>query len=116
MTDPVSEVCKFGEQLRRQFATEFDSDPPGFKDRAMRALSSALPLKRGRPAETNITLAADLRAQDKEWKEIYPQCIPAHETLSREAQRIAEENLRAAVRSRRNAQRRRKPALDSFAK
>ena len=107
MRDPVSQIGRFGEKLRREFATEFDDDPAGFKQSAMRALSAALPLKRGRPAESNITLAADLLAQRKEWKEIYPQCIPAYRSLSRDSQRVAEENLRASVRSRRNARKRR---------
>ena len=107
MRDPLSQVGRFCEHFKRRFAHEFDKDPAGFKRRVMRGISKALSLKRGRRPESNISLAANLLAQGKEWREIYPLCIESHQSLGRDSRRIAEENLRAAVRSRRNARRRR---------
>jgi hypothetical protein len=110
LTDLISQIGSFGEDLKRRFALEFEKDPPAFKQLVLCALSKAFVLKRGRRPESNITLAADLRAQGKEWREIYPLCIKNYPTLCRNSQRIEEENLRAAVRSRRNAQKRRTSA------
>lgn len=60
----------------------------------------------------NVTLAERLHNEHKAWKEIYPLCIPGYRSLSVDSQRVAAENLRAAVRARRNARRRRNPAQE----
>jgi hypothetical protein len=110
LTDLSAQIGSFCEDLKRRFALDFETDPPAFKRLVMCALSKAFALKRGRRPESNITLAADLRAQGKKWCEIYPLCIKDYPRLNRDSQRIDEENLRAAVRARRNAQKRRTSA------
>jgi hypothetical protein len=60
-----------------------------------------------------VTKAMELRRQGRDWKQIYPQAILNHPSLDPPVRRQAESNLRAAVRSRRNARKRRKrPAMN----
>jgi len=71
---------------------------------------------------TRLTATAGLKEfsfarrnkHDQDWKQIYPQCIPNYSILDPAVRRQAESNLRAAIRARRNAARRRKqcPAAD----
>jgi hypothetical protein len=99
-------------RLRREFAAEIERAPPGFKRRAARLLKTLLPPRPGRPCDDNITRAIELRSEEKAWKEVYPICIPAYETLERDARYWAQLRLRDAVRSRRNTQKRRKSQTD----
>ena len=55
-----------------------------------------------------------LRKQSLDWAEIYSQCIPGYSQLPPASRRVAQDNLRAARRSRRNAKKRRKPPHGCF--
>lgn len=101
--------------LRRDFAPRIAEDPKQFKRLAVFYLKRYLPPGPGRTAGDAITRAIDLRKQRLEWKDIYPQCIPLYSELPPAVRRLAEQNLRAARRSRGNAARRRKPAGSFFA-
>lgn len=107
-------VQEFGGLLRREFATEIERDARGFKRDAVCLLRAALSPGPGRPRSKAVTLAIQLRAQGKPWQAIYAQCIPA--SLVDDARQVAQSRLRCAVRSRRTAGRRRKSAVDSYAK
>lgn len=101
-------VQRFAARLRRDFAPVIARDPKKFKRQVVFFLKRELPPGPGRPAEDATTRAIALRKQHVEWKAIYPQCIPHHSELPPAERRLAEQNLRAAPRSRRNAARRRK--------
>lgn len=103
-------VTKFAQRLSRLHPDEIGRDPKKFKRRVISILRRKLPPFAGRPAEESITRAAALREKGHEWREIYPMCIPNHIDLIATDRRHAESNLRAALRSRRNAARRRKHA------
>lgn len=100
-------IARFAKRLLRLHPDEITRDPRKFKRRAVAILRRKLPPFAGRPAEESITRAAALRAQAREWREIYPICILNHTSLTAADRRQAESNLRAALRSRRNAAKRR---------
>jgi hypothetical protein len=102
------EVKRFAARLRREHAEEIKRDARGFKHRACGLLKRCLPPFAGRPTEDSITVAAELRKQDRPWKEVYPVVIPDYATLDTPVRRQAESNLRSALRSRRNARKRRR--------
>lgn len=107
MGDLRKRIRRIAQDLRRDYATEIDADARGFKKRVARLLKLSLPPFPGRPTEPAVTEAIKLRKQGKEWKHIYPQAIPDHAVLDPIQKRYSEANLRAAVRSRQNAARRR---------
>ena len=100
-------VKRLAVRLRLEQAGEVRSDAKGFKNRVCGLLRRNLPPFTGRPTEDSITTAAEFRKQNRQWKEIYPLVIPGHAALDPPVRRQAESNLRAALRSRRNARRRR---------
>lgn len=114
-TDLGQVVGQFSSQLRRDFASEIAADPKGFKKRVVHWLRRSLPPFAGRPSEASITNAINLRLRGETWKQVYPQLIPSHSAMDAAVRRLAESNLRAAVRSRRNARRRRKHRRQSSA-
>jgi hypothetical protein len=113
-------IKEIAARLRRDFAAYIAGDPKKFKREAVRYLKLYLPPGPGRPQEDAITTAIKLRKQRVNWKEIYAQCIPDHSKMLPAIRRLAEQNLRAARRSRLNAARRtrrreKKSPLGSFA-
>jgi hypothetical protein len=111
----IQEVQQLAARLKRQRAKELAQDPAGFRREAVRAFRASLSPGPGRPRTPNVTLAEKLRDKGKPWQEIYPLCITNYAGLNVDSQRVEAENLRSAVRSRRNARRRRKPLLNSSA-
>ena len=107
-------VQEFGDLLRREFATEIEHDASRFKRDAVCFLRAALSPGPGRPRSEAVTLAIELRTQGKSWQAAYAQCIPS--SLVDDPRQLAQSRLRSAVRARRTAGRRRKPAVDSYAK
>jgi hypothetical protein len=105
---------EFAARLLAEFALEIERDPRGFKERALRLLRQNLPPRPGRPCDGQITRAAMMRAQGKDWREIYAACLP--NTLLPESRQVAQSRLRSAVRSRGNARKRRKHGLISSEK
>ena len=101
------EAKRFAERITKLFASEIASDPRGFKKRVTAILKRNLPPFPGRPTEQSITHAARLKGGGTGWQEIYPVVIPDHAQLDPATRRQAESNLRSAIRSRRNARRRR---------
>jgi len=101
------DVKQFTARLQRRYPDQIAADPKAFKKRARGLVGRNLPPFAGRPMEESINQAAELRKQEHEWKEIYPLVIPDHARLDAALRRQAESNLRAALRSRRNARRRR---------
>lgn len=101
-------VRSFAERLTREFPREIAQDPPAFKRRVVHDLKVSLPPYPGRPALESVSKATELREKKKAWREVYCACIPGYADLDRPNRHLAEYNLRAAVRSRRNARRRRK--------
>jgi len=95
-------------RLRREFACEIAADPKGFKKQVTYHLKRHLPPFAGRPTEDSVTKTIDLRKRGNQWKAIYPLVILNCAQLDAAVRRQAESNLRAAVRSRRNAAKRRK--------
>jgi hypothetical protein len=108
-------------KLARRYAHVFDGKPT-LKDVAVRYFRALLqPHRRfspGRPCEQHITTASRLfktyrkrhstETNSATWARVYPVAIPGLDTLvPREASR-QKRNLRAAVRSRPNARRRRR--------
>jgi hypothetical protein len=94
--------------LCRDFAEAITADPKGFKKQATHHLKLHLPPFAGRPTEDSVTRAIELRRRGSQWKAIYPLVIPNCSQLDAAVRRQTESNLRAAVRSRRNAAKRRK--------
>ena len=109
------EVKRFATRITKLFAPEIASDPRGFKRNVTTILKRNLPPFPGRPTEQSITSAVMFRRCGQDWKQIYPQVIPNHANLDSAVRRQAESNLRASVRSRRNARQRRKHMKDSIA-
>ena len=101
-------ISRFAARLQRQHSEEITKDPKKFKCRVVAFLRQKLPPFPGRPNEATITKAIELRKDAQEWQQIYPQCIPNHSRLEPAVRMQAESNLRAAIRARRNAARRRK--------
>jgi hypothetical protein len=111
----TQEVQQLAARLKRQRAKELAQDPAGFRREAVRAFRASLSPGPGRPRTPNVTLAEELRQQKKSWQEIYPLCIENYPSLNVDSQRVEAENLRSAVRSRRNTRRRRNRSLNSSA-
>lgn len=109
------EVKRFARRLCRIFAGEISSDPRTFKKGVIEILRRHLPPFAGRPTEESITMAATLREKSREWPEVYRLVIPGHSELDPATRRQAESNLRSAIRSRRNARKRRKGRLKLIA-
>jgi hypothetical protein len=105
--DCAREAKQFAKRISKQFASEIASDPRSFKKQLTRIIKRNLPPFPGRPTEQSITHAARLRAEGNGWQDIYPVVIPNHAQLDPASRRVAESNLRSAIRSRRNARRRR---------
>ena len=97
----------FAARLCSDFEQELGQDAPHFKRRVIHELKLALPPHAGRPRLDTATSATGLRFQGAPWKRIYPRCISDYCSLDRDSRRLAEYNLRCAVRSRRNAAQRR---------
>jgi hypothetical protein len=104
-------VNNFADRLRSEFCAEIRRDVRGFKRRVVRLLAAALSPGPGRPRNDAVTLALELRSQGRSWQAIYARCIPP--TLADDSRQVAESRLRCAVRSRRIARRRTKPATNS---
>ncbi len=98
---------QFAARLKRKFAGEIQQNPTTFKRRAVHSLKLNLPPGPGRPSHANVTRAVGMRDAGKNWQEIYPECIPNFANLDPASRQVARWNLRAAVRSRRNAAKRR---------
>lgn len=94
--------------LMQRFSTMIAADPTRFKKQVVYYLKRNLPPGPGRPAEDAITKAMELRTQGHSWQFIYQLCIANHLHLPPAERRVAQDNLRAACRSRRNAAKRRK--------
>jgi hypothetical protein len=107
------DVEQFAARLKRKRSEELVRDPVAFRREAVRAFSASLSPGPGRRPEARVTLAANLRGQGKSWQEIYPVCIKSYSRLNVDSQRVEAENLRSAVRTRRNAQRRRNSPANS---
>ena len=116
MSSLIQDVEQFAARLKEQRLHEIAQDPVSFRREALRTLSASLSRGPGRPPSAAITRALADRETGRPWSEIYRLCIPGYRDLSREAQRVAEENLRAAVRARRNARGRRNTGIDSLPK
>lgn len=104
-------VKAFTVRLVKMFGGDIDADPRGFKKRAVQIFRRNLPPFVGRPTEQVVTAAATLHAATKSWREIYPAVIPNHAAMDPATRRQAESNLRSAIRSRRNARKRRKRSV-----
>jgi hypothetical protein len=100
------EVKTFATRLRKLFADEIAAEPRGFKKRVIEILKRSLPPFAGRPTEDSITIAIQLRAEGRSWPEVYSQVIVNHDKLDTANRRLAELNLRSALRARRNARKR----------
>jgi hypothetical protein len=94
--------------LMRRFPLMTSEDPKRFKQLAVYNLKRNLPPRPGRPMEDATSKAIEMRKQGYTWQQIYPVCIANHAVLPPAERRVAQENLRAARRSRRNAAKRRK--------
>lgn len=113
MRDLRQKVQQFAAQLKREFSEQLGQNAPGFRKQVVSTISALLSPGPGRPPLPNITLAAEEREKGTPWKIIYPMCIPNYNALNRDSQRVEAENLRAAVRARRNARRRRNSIANS---
>lgn len=105
--DWAREAKRFATRITTQFAPEIASDPRGFKKRLTEIIKRNLPPFPGRPTEQSITHAARLSAEGHRWHDIYPVVIPDHAQMDPAIRRQTESNLRSAIRSRRNARKRR---------
>jgi hypothetical protein len=93
-------VRSFGKCLRNTFPSAIDQDPGAFKNLTVRLVKKELPPHSGRPADEVITRASEIRKAGADWAHVYAECLPPN--LSGEDLVIAKENLRAALRARRN--------------
>jgi hypothetical protein len=108
-------VRKFARHLRREFALEIGQNSGAFKRRVVGFLKSALPPGPGRPRSEAVTRATEMLAQGKTWQQVYGECLPPIVGGS-DSRQLTQYRLRCAVRSRRNAHRRRKSLVNSSAK
>ena len=106
---------QFAKRLRKMFVGEISSDPRAFKKSVIEILRRHLPPFAGRPTEESVTVAAMLRMQGRDWPEVYRLVIPAYAHLDPGTRGQAQSNLRSAIRSRRNARKRRKPRMKLIA-
>lgn len=98
---------RIASELMRQFPL-IGEDPVQFKKQGVYHLKRNPPPQPGRPMESAITRAIELHKVGHLWKHIYPQRIANHSGLPPAERGVAQDNLRAACRSRRNAAKRRK--------
>ncbi len=108
-------VRDFAERIRSNFSEEIEQDARGFKRRVLGFLKAELPPGPGRPRTEAVTHATGMLAQGKTWQQIYAECLRRIIGGS-DSRQLAEYRLRCAVRSRRNARKRRKLAFNSSAK
>ena len=117
MTVPASNlertVQDFAARLRSEFSADIEHDASGFKRQVIGFLSTALPPGPGRPRSEAVTRAIEMLAQGRSWQQIYGECLP--QVLSgpggADSRQLNQSRLRCAVRSRRNAIRRRRAKL-----
>jgi hypothetical protein len=114
------EILASARGVSRRYAEAFKENSDLRRVAARLFLAGLQPRRRsGRPCDREITTAAMLfkryrnqypkEPYDRTWKRIYPVAIPGYEGLSPpSAKSMRERNLRAGVRSRRNARRRRR--------
>jgi hypothetical protein len=103
-------VLGFARRLRNEYRECLLSDQAArkFKKRVVSILRRNLPPFAGRPPEEPVTHAIQLCKAGAAWKQVCPEVIPGYPNLDPLRSRQAESNLRAAVRSRRNARRQRR--------
>lgn len=101
-------VKSFCRELRHDFKDEFSKDVQGFRKNLLRLVKASFPLRPGRPRNTVISEAFRIRAEGKGWNEVFKACLRAD--LRGAERRVAELNLRCAVRARKKARIRRKPS------
>ena len=114
MRDLLATTQEFASLLRLEFASEIERDAHGFKRRVLGLLKAELPPRPGRPRSEAVTHATELLAQGKAWQQIYAECLP-HDIGGHDSRQLMQYRLRCAVRSRRNAHRRRKSPCNSSA-
>jgi hypothetical protein len=112
--DLYATTQEFAALLRLEFASEIDQDARGFKRRVLGFLKSELPPRPGRPRTEAVTHATEMLAQGKTWQKIYAACLSP--IAAPDSRQVQQSRLRCAVRSRRNARRRRKSVLNSATK
>jgi len=93
-------VRTFAIKLCREYVSEIETDPCGFKQRAKSLLGCYLPPHPGRPRKESVTRACELKRQRLLWPEIYAECIPAYKSLAWPVRRLEIARLRNAVRAR----------------
>lgn len=108
-------MCGFASLLKIHFANLISEDPTEFKKVVLHLVRRELPPGRGRPCDDAVTRASDLLATGKPWQKIYPSCIPDFKYLDPASRQVAQSRLRCAVRSRRNARKRRRVVLNHSA-
>ena len=94
-------VRGFVQELRAEFVGEIERDPRAFRKRVIHLFRVALPVDRGRPRLETVTRAFEMRRHGKDWRVIYPACIPRD--LLGDSRILAQSRLRSAVRARRRA-------------
>lgn len=92
--------------LRQKFAAERANGPRAFKEHAVRYLRLALGPGPGRPPKESVTLAVKMLDHGDSWREIYGAL--GYDKLSADERTVECLRLRSAVRSWRNAARRRR--------
>ncbi|MBZ5641486.1 MAG: hypothetical protein LAO19_01890 [Acidobacteriia bacterium] len=112
MKDLQATTQEFAALLRIEFASEIEQDGHGFKRRVLRFLKAELPPGPGRPRTEAVTHATEMLAQGKTWRQIYAECLP-RSIGGHDSRQLTQYRLRCAVRSRRNAHKRRK-SLSNF--
>src|SRR5690349_15531378 len=75
-------AAAFAARLKRKFAAEIARDPRAFKKAVLHYLRIHLPPGPGRLPDEAITRATTLRSMGRQWKDIYPVCIPAYDKLN----------------------------------
>ena len=100
-------IREFAHQLRLEFSSDINRDAGEFKRRVIAFLKAELPPGRGRPRTMIVSRAAEMRIEGKTWQQVYAECL-SHVVDGSDSRQLAQYRLRCAVRSRRNARRRRK--------
>lgn len=100
--DLSSLIRDFAITLPKEFPKLYSRDPAKFKRRVLRLFSRAIKLGRGRHCKKEVTLAMEMRAQGKPWRQIYLSAIPNYVRLSPIARSLKQRQLRDSVRSRRS--------------
>lgn len=105
-------VRAYASELRAEFSREIARDERAFKKRVVRLIKDHLPPGPGRPPGQAITRAADLRRKGKTWQQIYAVCLL--DAPDQNSRRIAQWQLRDAVRKRLGVRRRREKRRADF--